>query len=217
MTANLTRPRPDLVFLRRRLRKGEAAPAAQEATAASPSLSLKLNRAAEDEPTFAPSPVEEVGPAIPAVVGVHRLKDENDACRFNPRQSAIGSLVIENARVAAWQLNDGTSGFIYPHGETETEEPGTTPAEFLKRPLVQFHEGKLVVGLRHIRNLKRLIIVPKNGETMKAETVGGTGVIMDYEPFTVLYISLIDRVLEFRKEDFQRTIVETFSFATVKP
>ena len=60
-------------------------------------------------------------------------------------------------------------------------------------------------------------MVPKIGTTLQAETMGGTGVVMDHEPFTALYISVIGSVLEFRKEDFRDTITDTFNLHTVKP
>lgn len=212
MGANLTDPRPDIVFLRRRLKVGESAPV--EAARTSSSL-LSLNRNTESSNLFTEEPL--TGISIPSASGLSFLKETNDAYRLNKRQSAIGSLVIGNAMVAGWQLQDGSSGYLYNNGVAATEAPETKTAEFNKRAFVEFQKELLILGLRNFKNLKRLIVVPKTGETLQAETLGGTGVVMDYEPFTALHISLIDSVLEFRKEDFRGTITETFNLHTVKP
>lgn len=212
MTANLTGPRPDIVFLRRRLKRGESAPVEPARTSSS---LLSLNRNDEPASPFKEEPLK--SSAVPNAVGLPFLKAENDAYRLNRRQSAIGSLIIGNAMVAGWQLMDGSSGYLYATGVAATESPETGTEEFNKRPLIEFHKGLLIVGLRNVKHLKRLIVVPTTGETLQAETLGGSGVVMEYEPFTALHISLIGSVLEFRKEDFRGTITDTFNLHTVKP
>lgn len=214
MVANLTNPRPDIVYLRRRLKAGETV--AVE-TPKSSSVGLKLS--SETSTGFVNSVPEATLDVsnVPSASGMTFLKKVNDACRLNKRQSAIGSLIVGNAMVAGWELLDGSSGYLYNQGVPVTESPETEPAKFNKQPLAQFHKELLVLGLKNVRNLKRLIVVPKTGETLQAETIGGTGVVMEFEPFTALYISVIDSVLEFRKEDFRGTITETFNLHTVKP
>lgn len=218
MPANLTNPRPDIVYLRRRLKRGESVPTAAPAQTSSASR-LSLARPSGDSPVTLTSPKEETPKpvSVPEAVGLSFLKETNDAFRLNKRQSAIGSLIIGNAMVAGWQTVDGASGYIYNAGVAVTESPEHTPQKFKKRALVEFHKDLLVVGLRNFRQLKRLIIVPKNGETLQAETLSGTGVVMDFEPFTALYVSVVDSVIEFRKEDFRGTITDTFNLHTVKP
>jgi hypothetical protein len=211
MSANLTDPRPDIVFLRRRLKVGEVVPTEAPRT----SSVLTLNRDNNSPSPFQEAPV--TGVTIPNAVGLPFLKATNDAYRLNKRQSAIGSLIIGSAMVVGWQLQDGSSGYLYNSGVAVTESPETKTQEFNKRPFIEFHKELLIVALRNVKNLKRLIVVPKTGETLQAETLGGTGVVMEYEPFTALHISLIDSVLEFRKEDFRGTITETFNLHTVKP
>lgn len=214
MPANLTNPRPDIVYLRRRLKVGENAPAVE----APKSSTLTLN--GSKDASSASSIFQQKSlpsSAVPNASGLTFLKEVNDACRLNRRQSAIGSLIIGNAMVAGWEMQDGSSGYLYNKGIAFTESPETDPAKFNKQPLVQFHKDLLVIGLRNVRNLKRLIVVPKTGETLQAETIGGTGVVMEFEPFTALYISVIDSVLEFRKENFRETLTETFNLHTVKP
>lgn len=216
MPADLISPRPDIVFLRRRLKVGETPPqVSNSVSSSSTSSSLNLNREDRKAPRVG---IEEelTSSPIPFVQGIGVLRKVNDVYRLNKRQSAIGSLVISNAIVAGWQLNDGTSGYMYGSGVTPTESPETIPAAFKKRELVQFHKGFLVVGLRNLKHLKRLIVIAKPDETLQAETIGGAGVSMDYEPWTALYISVIDSMIEFRKEDFRDSITETFNLHTVK-
>lgn len=214
MPANLTNPRPDIVYLRRRLKVGENAPTVE----APKSSTLTLN-GSKDASTASPMFQEKALPssAVPNASGLTFLKGVNDACRLNKRQSAIGSLIIGNAMVAGWEMHDGSSGYLYNKGIASTESPETEPAKFNKQALIEFHKELLIVGLRNVRNLKRLIVVPKTGETLQAETIGGTGVVMEFEPFTALYISVIDSVVEFRKENFRGTLTETFNLHTVKP
>lgn len=214
MPANLTSPRPDIVYLRRRLKVGENAPAVEVRKTST----IVLNGSSESAPDSSPL-VEKTlpGATVPNATGLTFLKETNDACRLNKRQSAIGSLIVGNAMVAGWEMLDGSSGYLYNKGITATESPETEPAKFNKQALIEFHKELLIVGLKNVRNLKRLIVVPKSGETLQAETIGGTGVVMEFEPFTALYISVIDSVLEFRKEDFRGTLTETFNLHTVKP
>lgn len=214
MPANLTSPRPDIVYLRRRLKVGENAPAVEVRKTST----IVLNGSSESAPDSSPL-VEKTlpGATVPNATGLTFLKETNDACRLNKRQSAIGSLIVGNAMVAGWEMMDGSSGYLYNKDIAATESPETEPAKFNKQALVEFHKELLIVGLKNVRNLKRLIVVPKTGETLQAETIGGTGVVMEFEPFTALYISVIDSVLEFRKEDFRGTLTETFNLHTVKP
>jgi hypothetical protein len=213
MPVNLTNPRPYIIYLRRRLKRGESLPVTQNTTTAPRSGGITLGRSTTEAVT-----AEKVaGSVVPNAVGLSFLKEVNDAYRFNKRQSAIGSLVIENAMVAGWQLQDGTSGYLYNSGVDVTESPETKPIAFKGRPWIEFHKELLVFSLKNFKTLKRLIVVPKIGTTLQAETMGGTGVVMDHEPFTALYISVIGSVLEFRKEDFRDTITDTFNLHTVKP
>lgn len=214
MPANLTSPRPDIVYLRRRLKVGENAPAVEVRKTST----IVLNGSSESAPDSSPLVEKNLpGATVPNATGLTFLKETNDACRLNKRQSAIGSLIVGNAMVAGWEMLDGSSGYLYNKGITATESPETEPEKFNKQALIEFHKELLIVGLKNVRNLKRLIVVPKSGETLQAETIGGTGVVMEFEPFTALYISVIDSVLEFRKEDFRGTLTETFNLHTVKP
>jgi hypothetical protein len=213
MGANLIDPRPDIVYLRRRLKRGESAPVQAEPARVS-ILSLDGN---QDTPASMIQDEVVRGATVPNAVGLSYLREVNDAYRLNKRQSAIGSLIIGNAMVAGWQMQDGSSGYIYNEGIAATESPEHKPKEYNKRPLVEFRKELLVVGLRNFKQLKRLIVVPKTGETLQSETIGGSGVVMEFEPFTALYISVIDSVIELRKEDFRGTLTETFNLHTVKP
>lgn len=214
MPANLTNPRPDIVFLRRRLKVGESTPVTEAPKRTS---ALTLNGSKDSASTASLFQEKSLASAsVPDASGLTFLREVNDACRLNKRQSAIGSLIIGNAMVAGWEMNDGSSGYLY-NGVAATESPESEPQKFNKQSLVEFHKDFLIVGLRNVRNLKRLIVVPKTGETLQAETIGGTGVVMEFEPFTALYVSVIDSVLEFRKENFRETLTKTFNLHTVKP
>lgn len=216
MPANLTTPRPDIVYLRRRLKRGETAQLnTTQSVSSNGSTSLNLNRDKTSDNVFKMKE-EVVASSIPEATGVELLRNVNDAYRLNRRQSAIGSLIITGAMVAGWQLQDGSSGYLYNKSVTPTESPETSPMSFKKRNLVEFTPEGLIVGLRNFKHLKRLIVAPMSGETLRAVTMSGTGVTMDYEPFTALYLSIIGSAIEFRKEDFRANITDTFNLHTVK-
>jgi len=72
-------------------------------------------------------------------------------------QSAVGSLTIDVRPAGTisciWELADGISGII-----SEWTGVRASP-EFGKRPLIQLRKGQLMVGLRHISQLRRLLVV----------------------------------------------------------
>lgn len=223
MAADLHSPRPDIIFMRRRLKKGETA--TPQAATMSARTGLNLSRPPKGDSVQLPSesPIEPrkdstlTSANVPMVTGLSLLTNVNDAYRLNKRQSAIGSLVISDVLLAGWQLTDGSSGYLYNQNTPPFEDEQLLPREFKKRPLIEFQKGNLIVGLRNVKHLKRLIIVPKEGTTMQAVTMTGVGVAMPYEPFTVLYISVVGNQIEFRKDDFRNKVSSTYNLHTVRP
>lgn len=211
MVANLTNPRPDIIFMRRRLKIGEEMPVIIQPDTSS----LILNRTPleSSEETL---PVKKDDSNIPYANGIVPLVGEHSAYRLNTRQSAIGTLMISNAIVVGWQLNDGSSGYLYNDGVDSLEGPAHQTKTHMNRPIVEFQKELLIVGLRSIKDLKRLIIVPEQSKTMQAEVISGAGVFMEFEPFTVLYLSVVNSELEFRKEKFKNTLTKTFNLQKVE-
>lgn len=76
---------------------------------------------------------------------------------MSPLQSAVGSLAIDVRPAGTisciWELADGSSGIV-------SEWSGVRAGpEFGRRPLVQLRKGQLLIGLRHISQLRRLLVV----------------------------------------------------------
>ncbi len=219
MTVDFRKSRPDLVYLRRRLRPGEEiktpAPAAV-------STGFKLT---------APVPQQVSNlPTVPIAKDDTVLSWSNPVVRLNRIESAVGSLLASHAISAAWEMLDRSTGFLYKTQEEAQKPvfshndntnyaavPEVTPAKFGNRPLVQYHKDLVVVGLRHSRKLKRVILKPEEGKSMTVGTMGGVNVTVPYYPDTVLYMSMVNKCLELRLEKYRGNVHETFRIGTYTP
>lgn len=141
--------RPDLGYLRRRPQHGETPPVAA-APAATGSLALALG------PPAAPAALPAQRP-VPRVRGRSILKSDARWVSLDRRQSAIGSLAFDvtprGQLNGVWELVDGTAGTVSESGGI------TISPEFGRRSLVQLRKGRLLVGLRHVQQLRRLLVV----------------------------------------------------------
>ncbi len=150
MALDRTASREHLTYLRRRPKVGEAPRRAAPEPAAPSGPSLSLGRA----------PKAPVGPAVPAVKRVHGrvlLTADSPTVTLDRRQSAIGSLTFEIAGhgtvAALWELTDGTVGLV-------DASVGTfTSPEYGRRPIVELTHHRILVGLRHVHELRRLLIL----------------------------------------------------------
>lgn len=188
MTA--TKTRMDVPYLRRRLKKGELPPGGAAATT---STSLKLGGSSNTGVSSPSQPVSRI-PNLPSVEGKVILSLEEPAVRLSRAQSAIGSLVINGAEAFAWEGTDGFGGLVLDNG-TESAAP-----MFSNRKLVEFHKGDLVLGLRHFKNLRRLIVGTRHG-LLRANLYDGAEIITDGGlGANALLISRVGNQLEFRLE-----------------
>lgn len=126
------------------------------------------------------------------------------------RQSAIGSLAFDvtpQGRMAAvWELTDGTAGIVAEPGGT------TISPEFGRRALVQLYKGRLVVGLRHVRQLRRLLVVltdrdpRRETKTAVASLYDGATIESAHESHVPALVSMalyhVDGELVVRREGF---------------
>lgn len=220
MTANLKNPRPDIVYLRRRLKPGEQ-PKVKPAAQSTSSLLLEAPEAV----------VEDVLPAVPALTKDTVLSGSERVVRMNKRQSAIGTLAFTNVAYAAWELTDGTTGFLYASKEIEANTPAVNfatgnvqpplpevlPRSFKNRPVVEFHKSILVVGLRYLKHIKRIVIAPLDGQNIQAGTVGGSTVTLPHSENGVLYMSVVDSAVELRAEKYRGNVHESFRIGTYTP
>lgn len=222
MTANLTRPRPDIVYLRRRLKVGEQLPVVAQPTTTS---SLRLNAPEEEELQIATLP------KIPSAPLHGVLDAKHPVMRLNRRQSAVGSLLIAHAAYAAWEFVDGTTGFLYADtasqqraqvvnrstGQTKAPLPEIATTTRKNRAVVEFHKEFLVVSLRALKLVKRIIIVPQLNQNLQVGTLGGSDVTLPYSDDAALYLSVVDSCVELRAEKYRGSIHETFRIGTYTP
>lgn len=146
MAFSRTASREHITYLRRRPKPGEVV-AEPAAPAAEPSV-LSLRRPAAPKPGL---------PPVKRVLGRVLLNADVPTVTLDRRQSAIGSLVFDvagpGAVAAVWELVDGTAGIV------DAAQNISTSPEFGRRPIVQLHQAKIVVGLRHVHELRRLLIL----------------------------------------------------------
>lgn len=184
MTANLTVARPDIMFLRRRLKPGEAVPAS------TPTRTSSLRLSGLEASTEPPRPVLD----IPVLSGRVELTPETPVVRIGQRQSAIGSFTVDNVAGLGFTVA-GVSGVQPASQSTHHDMP-----VYGNRPLASFESNQLVVGLRHFRELKRLVVWASSGR-LTVKFLNGAEVIVDSaDGVNGLYIHRVKNVLEFRLE-----------------
>lgn len=216
MPLDMTSTRTDVGFLRRRPKLGENS-APKQATATSPGLNLSRPATGQQStvaparsgalklsPTTGSTPVlgnRNVPPARP-VTQVPYLRNNTElsldepAVRLDFRQSAIGSLIISGAQAFVWETNTKSAGMEIKDGQSSAVHP----PKFGNRSLAEFNEGKLIVGLRHFKELRRMIIGSQL-HNLVVELYDGTKIAMPSDNGNnVLLISRIDNELECRME-----------------
>lgn len=101
------------------------------------------------------------------------LLTENAAeVTLNLQQSSIGSLVLELAGQGeigvAWELQDTRTGQVSPlEGQLVSPEYG-------RRPIVEHRQGTIIVGLRHMLQLRRLVVLIEGPESRHPYRVIGS-------------------------------------------
>jgi hypothetical protein len=200
MAFSRTAPRHEITYLRRRPKMGERA--AAPAPAAPPSLSL--GRPAQQGPKVALAPVQRV--ARRAI-----LSADAPTVTLDRRQSAIGSLALDlfggggGTLSCAWELVEGEAGLV-----SAALDVRVSPA-FGHRPIVQLRKDRLIVGLRHVRRLRRLLLLVSDLDESTATRLVGElhdeGTIES--PHTAvapvvaaLAVYQVDGELVIRREDF---------------
>lgn len=219
MALDMTSTRTDVSFLRRRPRlDGNDTP--KQATVASPGLNLSRPATGQQatvaasgrgslrlapNPSTTSNPVlgntRNVPPARP-VTQVPYLHNNTElsllepAVRMDFRQSAIGSLIITGAQAFVWETNTKAAGMEINGGQSSAVHP----PKFGNRSLAEFQDGKIIVGLRHFNELRRLII-GSQANNLVVELYDGTKIAMPTENGNnVLLISRINNELECRME-----------------
>lgn len=163
-----------------------------QATVSERVLERRRARASRVRPFPAPDPadVRMLGPDTPVV-------------RVDRRRSAVGALRVSGATSVAWETVDGIVGATTSDGRAagrDVQTPGN-------RPLVGFHDGDVVVALRHVRSLRRALVMARGDDRAVVSLHDGTVLAVDAgdpETMTITALSVLDGELELRAEPFPR-------------
>jgi hypothetical protein len=150
-------------------------------------------RAARIRPFPAPDPhdVRVLGPDHPVV-------------RIDRRRSAVGALRVTGATSAAWE----TTGWTVGAETVDGAEAGRSFRTAGNRPLVGFDGGAVLVALRHVRRLRRALVMGRGTDRLVVALHDGTTLAVDpgdADTMTVLALSVVDGELELRAEPFPRS------------
>ena len=139
---------------------------------------------------------QRVLPTVPYFQKNVELTLDEPVVRFDYRQSAIGSLTIDGAQAFAWETTD-KSGGLEVNGGVSTD---IKPPKYGNRQLVEFVDDTVVLGLRHFRQIRRLVVASQENN-LTVNLYGGSKVVIDSDGGNnVLLISRIDNELECRIE-----------------
>ena len=216
-------PRPDIIYMSRRIRPrgassatmptraDEAAPAVRTNVSTSPvppsGLSLEGPRAgtpayagkASRAPLLAPVRDSARLFTAPGFTEIRQMTESTPIARLNARQSGIGTMMVHAARSAAWEDIDGVTGAENAQGELAGVASHTTG----NRKLVAFHDGSAAISLRHVRRLRRAIVIAQD-EPLVVSLFGDAALAVSPRSpegkSLVLYVSRIDNLLELRAE-----------------
>lgn len=200
-------------YLRRRVRPTRASPTAAPTVAAAPTpTSMRAPRVRPHslQPFAAPDPrdVRVLGPDEPVV-------------RVDRRRSAVGVLTVTNATSAAWESTDWVVGACTAQGQQAGRVADTSG----NRPLVGYHDGHVLVALRHVRQLRRALFVPRDPAPVVVALQDGTALTLDAgdsETMHLLAVTVVDGMLELRAEPFPRAshdgdVLAAFGFTLSPP
>jgi hypothetical protein len=231
--------RTDLVFLRRRVKPQVAVPdvpatpapvsapvsvarpaPAPEARASDPgraSSGLSLGGPRSSTPSAASSASGATRPARPArpsrpapfpapdVTDVRELSRDQPVVRLSPRRSAIGTLVVTGGVHAVWESTELVDGAAFSTGQRMGDVVTTSG----NRPLVAFDGDEVLVALRHVRELRRALVVAGDGAWLQVELPGDRRLSVDpAEPGerVALAMLVVDGLLELRRVTLPDTL-----------
>lgn len=125
------------------------------------------------------------------------LSLDSPVIRLDFRQSGIGSLVIEGAQAFAWETADRQGGLQVIGGEGSTD---IKPPSVGNRPLAEFQDEDIVIGLRHADKIRRIVIASQTSD-LKVRMYDGSEIFMPSDGGNnVLLLTRIGHEIECRME-----------------
>lgn len=200
MPADLKRMRTDVPFMVRRRSK--------KTSQSTDSVSTTPNRALSLTAKSSPSPsssglslgrkkVTRPSQTVPRIrardsIG---LRLEQPVVRLSRLQSAIGSMVVEQAERIVWESQDFRTGIIDNVSSLNAEK---VPSRS-NRKVVEFSKERAVVGLRQFKSLRRVVFVSQ--KDMVVSLYDGAKITIPTDSGkNVLLLSVIQDEIELRLE-----------------
>lgn len=149
------------------------------------------------------------------------LGEETPVVRADRRRSAVGALRVSGATSTVWESTDGVVGGMAATGD-RVGRAVSTPGN---RPLVGFDDGDVLVALRHVRSLRRALVMGRGDAQLVVSLHDGTTLAVeagDADTTTILAITVVDGELELRAEPFPRAthdgdVFRAFGFVLSAP
>jgi hypothetical protein len=136
----------------------------------------------------------------PAIGDLRELDTDRPLIRVDRRRSAVGTLVVSGASSVAWESASLLTGAATVDGGLLGSVVDTSG----NRPLVGFHDGAVLITLRHVRELRRALVIGRHTDALGLRFGGGetlsvaTGVP---KRLSILSILVVDGTLELRAEE----------------
>jgi hypothetical protein len=142
---------------------------------------------------------------------VRVLGPEDPVVRIDRRRSAVGALRVTGSTSAAWESVDHVVGATTADGATAGRSVTTRG----NRPLVGYEGPDVLVALRHVRTLRRALVMGRGSDRLVVGLHDGTTLAVDagVDTITILALSVIDGELELRAEPFPRATHDGDVFA----
>lgn len=137
--------------------------------------------------------------AAPSLKEARELDRHTPVLRLNPRQSAIGSLVVSGVSSMVWESTDLITGW----GASDGSAGGSHVTTSGNRPLVGFDDGFAIVTLRHVQELRRAMFFGGSDRPLGVQLYGGGQVAVatsDGPSAFALSVLRVGAVLELRTE-----------------
>ncbi|WP_146234061.1 hypothetical protein [Curtobacterium sp. MCPF17_046] len=134
---------------------------------------------------------------------VRILGPDEPVARIDRRRSAVGALRITGSTSVAWESVDRVVGATTVDGATAGRAVQTSG----NRPLVGYDGRDVLVSLRHVRDLRRALVMCRGQERLVVALHDGTTLAVDpgdADTTVILALSVIDGELELRAEPFPR-------------
>lgn len=122
-------------------------------------------------------------------------------------RSAVGTLIIAGASSVAWESVTGVTGAATSEGEITGSEAPTDG----NRPLVEFDNGAVLVTLRHVRELRRALVLGRRTEALALRFFDGATLTVPTgvpERLSLLQILVVDGMLELRSEPVDPSLAD---------